>query len=82
MVAIFKTETREDAKGVLSEFDGRKNPDENVNKKLAKIDLYTKAEIKAKGIANARPIKTVHFDYAYTLRPELGEDAKVSRTNI
>jgi hypothetical protein len=67
MVAIFKTDARNDAKGVVSEMDGKLNTGEDANKKLAQIDLYTKAEIKAKGYANARPIKTVKFDYDYSL---------------
>lgn len=67
MIAIFKTESRNDAKGVIGEMDGRINSAEDVNKKLARIDLYTKAEIKAKGIANAKPLKSVHFEYDYAL---------------
>ncbi|MBC7510998.1 MAG: hypothetical protein H7320_19970 [Ferruginibacter sp.] len=67
MVAIFKTETRSDAKGVVSDVNGATNGGEDANKRLKQIDLYTKAEIKAKGIANARPIKTVNFRYSYQL---------------
>ncbi|MFC4262080.1 hypothetical protein ACFOWM_04265 [Ferruginibacter yonginensis] len=67
MIAIFKTETRLDAKGVSSEFNGNANANEDANKRLKQIDLYTKAEIKAKGINNAIPIKTVNFTYSYTL---------------
>lgn len=67
MIAIFKTGSRDDAKGVNGEFDGTINPYENANKKLSQIDLYTKAEIKAKGFDKAKPIKTVHFVYGYTL---------------
>jgi len=67
MVAIFKTDARDDAKGVNGEMDGRVNANENANKKLIRIDLYTKSEIKTKGITNARPIKTVNFEYDYSL---------------
>jgi len=67
MIAIFKTDTRNDAKGVKSQFNGNVNANENANKKLARIDLYTKAEIKAKGILNAKPLKSVLFDYGYAL---------------
>lgn len=67
MVAIFKTEARNDAKGVHGEMDGTVNSSEIANKKLTRIDLYTKAEIKAKGITNARPLKTVQFEYGYAL---------------
>lgn len=67
MIAIFKTSDRDDAKGVVSELDGSINPSEHANKKLDTILLYTKAEIKAKGINNARPIKSVVFTYSYSL---------------
>ena len=67
MVAIFKTDARNDAKGVQGEMDGTINNLENANKKLTQIDLYTKAEIKAKGYNNAKPIKSVKFEYDYSL---------------
>jgi hypothetical protein len=67
MIAIFTTTSRKDAKGVLSPFNGRVNPNEDVNKKLSRIDLYTKSDLKANGLANARPIKTVQFYYSYAL---------------
>lgn len=67
MVAIFKTDARNDAKGVMGEMDGRINTAENANKKLTQIDLYTKAEIKAKGYNNAKPVKSVKFEYDYSL---------------
>lgn len=67
MIAIFKTENRDDAKGVKDEMDGRADANDNSNKRLKQIDLYTKAEIKAKGIANAKPIKSVYFKYSYSL---------------
>ncbi|MEO6549767.1 MAG: hypothetical protein ABIN94_17330 [Ferruginibacter sp.] len=67
MIAIFKTSQRNDARGVKSEMDGSVNTNENANKKLSRIDLYTKAEIKSKGIINARPLKSVIFEYGYGL---------------
>lgn len=67
MVAIFKTSSRADAKGVMGDMDGRVNKSEDANKKLSQIDLYTKAELRAKGLANARPVKTVNFEYDYSL---------------
>ncbi|MEO7768459.1 MAG: hypothetical protein ABIS01_13605, partial [Ferruginibacter sp.] len=67
MIAIFKTSDRNDAKGVKSAMDGSVNSNESANKKLSRIDLYTKAEIKAMGIANARPLKSVVFEYGYGL---------------
>ena len=67
MIAIFTTSQRNDAKGVLGEMDGRIDTAENANKKLSRIDLYTKSEIRTKGFANAKPVKSVHFDYGYSL---------------
>ncbi len=67
MIAIFKTAIRNDAKGVNSDLDGTINANENANKRLAQIDLYTKSEIKTKGYANAKPIKSVVFNYDYSL---------------
>ena len=67
MIALFKTSSRNDSKGVNSELDGTVNSSENANLKLDSILLYTKAELKAKGLAAAIPLKTVHFDYSYQL---------------
>lgn len=67
MIAIFKTEARSDSKGVMGQFDGTINSTENANKRLRQIDLYTKAELRSKGIVNARPIKSVVFEYDYSL---------------
>jgi len=67
MIAIFTTDSRNDAKGVKGDMDGRIDTAENANKKLTRIDLYTKAEIKTKGFINAKPIKSVHFEYGYSL---------------
>jgi hypothetical protein len=67
MIAIFTTASRNDAKGVLGEMNGTIDNSENANKKLSRIDLYTKAEIKANGITLAKPLKTVFFEYDYSL---------------
>ena len=67
MIAIFSTSARNDDKGVMDSLNGEVNGPENVNLKLDSISLYTKAEIKAYGLPGAVPIKTVHFDYSYTL---------------
>lgn len=67
MIAVFTTSARDDAKGVQSDMDGRINSSEDANKKLSRIDLYTKSEIKTKGITNAKPIKSVYFEYGYSL---------------
>lgn len=67
MIAVFVTTTRNDAKGVIGEHNAAINTSENANKKLSRIDLYTKAEIKEKGFALSKPIKSVVFEYDYSL---------------
>ncbi|MDI9363592.1 MAG: hypothetical protein QM541_01480 [Flavobacterium sp.] len=67
MVAIFTTSSRDDSKGVKSAMNGSINAAEDANKKLSRIDLYTKSDIKLNGITNAKPIKTVQFYYSYSL---------------
>lgn len=68
MVALFKTADRKDAKGVISDMDGTINSSEKANKRLDQIDLYTKAELRAHP-THPIPVKTVHFEYNYTLCP-------------
>jgi hypothetical protein len=65
MIAFFTLESRLDGKGALG-IDGGIEP-ENALRLLRKIDLYNKADLKKNGIANAKPVKTVHFDYSYKL---------------
>lgn len=74
MIAIFTTSSRNDAKGVTGELDGRINNTEDANKKLSRIDLYTKAEIRLKGISLAKPLKTVFFEYDYSLCDGTGDN--------
>lgn len=73
MIAVFTLEDRKDCKGsggtgnaVTDELNGV-NENDNSAKRLKKIDLYNKADLKANGITNARPVKTVHFEYSYKL---------------
>lgn len=66
MIAAFVLDntTRQDGYGVNDENGGQ-----NSSKKLyrlAKINLYTKADFNKNGAA-AKPVKTVHFDYDYSL---------------
>lgn len=69
MVATFYISDRKDGNpvagenGSLDATTGR-----TLQKKLDKINLYTKADYLKYG-ANARPIKTVHFDYDYSICP-------------
>lgn len=72
MIAVFKTSPRNDAKSVNginanSIVDVTIKNSENASLKLDSILLYTKADIKANGLAGAVPLKTVHFEYSYTL---------------
>lgn len=66
MIAIFTLEDRNDGKGARDSLGGI-NQNDNSLKLLRKIDLYNKSDLKANGIAQAKPVKTVHFDYSYKL---------------
>ncbi len=66
MIAFFKLSNRGDSKSALGEY-GEINTNDSSQKKLDRIDLYSKADIKANGIAGAKPIKSVHFKYSYSL---------------
>ncbi|HZH95161.1 MAG TPA: hypothetical protein VEY06_04715, partial [Flavisolibacter sp.] len=66
MIALFTTEDRKDGKGIdpaLHIPDGN----DNSQKRLKKIDLYSKADLKKNGLLHAKPIKTVWFTYSYAL---------------
>ncbi len=63
-VALFFLSDREDGLGVMDHNGG-----ENVSfrlKKLDKIVLYAKEDFRLNG-SNAKPIKTVHFEYNYSI---------------
>jgi len=66
MIALFYVSGRLDGKGASGQ-DGGINSSENFIKKLDSIALYSKADLKANGLAKAKPIKTVHFVYSYLL---------------
>lgn len=69
MIAVFRTGNRTyDGKGASSEFGGV-NTNDNSLKRLDRIDLYNKADLKKNGLSAARPIKSVHFAYTYRLCP-------------
>lgn len=63
-VAVFSYSARKDAHGVLGEAGGL-DPDQK-SYKLDKIDLFSMGEYNQ---PNATPIKTVHFEYSYSLCP-------------
>jgi hypothetical protein len=66
MIALFFVSNRLDGKGTATEIGGI-NSSSNLLKELDSIALYSKADIKKNGLADAKPIKTVHFDYSYLL---------------
>ncbi|HEX7905253.1 MAG TPA: hypothetical protein VF487_15380 [Chitinophagaceae bacterium] len=66
MIALFTVEDRVDGKGAAGELNGV-NSNDNSLKRLKKIDLYSKADLKKNGLATAKPVKTVWFAYSYTL---------------
>src|SRR6218665_969631 len=69
MIAVFRTANRTfDGKGAASDYGGVNANDQSI-KKLERIDLYNKADLKKNGLSGARPVKTVHFQYSYRLCP-------------
>jgi hypothetical protein len=66
MIALFTLEDRHDGKGTQSYVGGASSLD-NAQKKLKRIDLYNKSDLKNNGINQAKPIKTVFFEYDYSL---------------
>ncbi|WP_315819558.1 hypothetical protein [Paraflavitalea speifideaquila] len=68
MIATFVLETatpRLDGYGVLSK-DGGQDAAQKLYR-LKQINLYAKADYTKNGPANAKPIKSVHFEYSYEL---------------
>lgn len=63
MIATFKLSKREDL--FARDENGNRLPD-SLTRKLDEINLYTKADFQVNG-KNARPVKTVHFEYGYDL---------------
>ena len=66
MIAIFTLEGRNDGKGVTDSTGGI-NGGDNSTMALKQIDLYSKSDLRQNGVSGAKPIKTVHFSYSYTL---------------
>lgn len=68
MIALFKTSAkRKDANAVLGENGGLDAS--KPMRRLDSIELYVKADLLKNG-TNARPVKTVHFEYNYELTPD------------
>jgi hypothetical protein len=68
MIATFTVSKRNDGMQVLSENGGIGTINDVAQRKLDKIDLYTKADfVKNFQTGKAKPIKTIHFEYDYSL---------------
>ncbi len=71
MIALFTLEDRRDGKGAANAFGGlEQGINANALKRLKKIDLYSKADLKKNGLIGdnrAKPVKTVFFEYSYKL---------------
>ena len=65
MIAVFTLANRNDGKNAVDSF-GLIDYTDTSMKCLKQIDLYSKADMKKNGMA-AKPVKTVHFAYSYTL---------------
>ncbi len=68
MIALFTLENRDDGKGTLHEYGGIDAGDSSL-KRLKRIDLYNKADLKKNGLSQAKPVKSVHFAYSYLSCP-------------
>jgi len=83
MIATFKLGPRKDLAPINER--GVKDTGYHLAQKLEEINLYTKADFLKYG-ANARPIKTVHFDYSYELCKGInapkGNDGKLTLKRI
>src|SRR5436190_9455930 len=66
MIAFFTLEDRKDGNGIGGPMEGTLTYDNSV-RRLSKIDLTSKADVKKNGLTGEKPIKTVHFEYSYTL---------------
>ncbi|RVU90874.1 hypothetical protein EH230_08135 [Flavobacterium columnare] len=82
-IAVFELKDRKDALGVTGE-DGGADTSQRM-KYISKIMLYAKEDYLKNG-SNALPIKTAHFEYDYSLCPNVpsnsGEDEIINTINI
>lgn len=65
MIAVFRLGNRNDGKGTSTPTGGIDVSDNSL-KKLDRIDLYSKADLRKNG-QTAKPIKSVFFEYSYVL---------------
>ncbi|MFI5129707.1 MAG: hypothetical protein ACHQFX_06940 [Chitinophagales bacterium] len=83
MIALFTLEDRQDGKGASDQFGGRVGVGQdnyNAIKRLKKIDLYNKADLRNNGLLNARPVKTVFFQYSYKLCGNSTDNSGITET--
>lgn len=66
MIAFFILENRHDGKGATDSLSGINSSDSSL-KRLKRIDLYNKADLKKNGLTQAKAVKSVHFGYNYSL---------------
>lgn len=67
-IAYFDVSKRYDARGAADYIANAGNSTNGeYSYKLDRIKLYSKKEINAKGLAQATPLKTIHFEYDYSL---------------
>lgn len=78
MIAVFETSSREDGNGAGGFHKGVVFND--MLQKLDRIKLYSKAEY-LKNPQTAVPLKTVHFEYAYSLFPNINTNDGVTWIN-
>jgi hypothetical protein len=68
MIAVFKISAREDGREAVNIHGGVNQTDRQLFK-LDEIILYNKTDLELNGLTKATPIKTVHFEYNYSLCP-------------
>ncbi|MCW3084171.1 MAG: hypothetical protein JWP12_1537 [Bacteroidetes bacterium] len=78
-IAIFTTENRRDAYGVVDNNGGIDATASGKMKRLTKISLYVKREYDAHP-TTAVPVKEVHFEYDYSLCPHVPNNVDESPT--
>ena len=83
MIATFVLETdtiRKDSYGVTDENGGMATSQKLY--RLKQINLYTKADFLKNGAANAKPIKSVHFEYTYELCPGVPSSTNAGKLTL
>lgn len=84
MIAIFTLGNRLDGKGATGYNANLIDPNEQAVKLLDHIDLYNKADLHLHGLTGdhaAKPVKTVHFVYNYSLCKGVPDNLNNSITN-